>query len=100
MFASLLGFLGFDSMSKLSMRLWAASSLIFFMTVLWAAGQTCAQYVCGPAINAISESHPGFAVGLSLGFNATTYGLASCYLTVWAACQMYIYKKRILDKLI
>lgn len=100
MFAQLLGFLGFDSLSKMGMRIWAATTLTLFVGVLWAAGQSCAQYVCGPAINSISSSHPAFAVGLSLAFNSTTYGLASCYMTVWAACQMYVYKKKIVDKLI
>lgn len=100
MFASLLGFLGFDSMSKIGMRIWAVATLTGFVALLWAAGQSCAQYVCGPAINSISSSHPMFAVGLSLAFNTTTYSLASCYMTVWAACQMYIYKKAILDKIV
>jgi hypothetical protein len=100
MFASLLGFLGFDSMSKIGMRIWAITTLTGFVATLWLAGQGCAQYVCGPAIQGISQSHPAFAVGLSLAFNSTTYGLASCYMTVWAACQLYVYKKTILDKML
>lgn len=100
MFLRLLGFLGFDSASKLAMRIWAIATLTGFVTILWVAGQSCAQYVCGPAISAISSSHPAFAVGLSLAFNTTTYSLASCYMTVWAACQMYVYKKTILDKMV
>lgn len=100
MFASLLGFLGFDSMSKIGMRIWAVATLTTFVATLWLAGQSCANSVCGPAIDAISSSHPAFAIGLSLAFNTVTYGLASCYMTVWAACQLYIYKKTILDKLI
>jgi len=100
MFATILGFLGFDSLSKIGMRVWAVATLTGFVAILWSAGQACAQYVCGPAINAMSSSHPSFAVGLGLAFNPTTYGLASCYMTVWAACQLYIYKKTILDKLI
>jgi hypothetical protein len=74
--------------------------LVGFVVVLWAAGQACAQLVCGPAINAISSSHPSFAVGLSLAFNPTTYGLASCYTSVWAACQLYIYKKKLLGMIV
>ena len=100
MFASLLGFLGFDSLSKIGMRIWAVTTLTAFVGTLWLAGQGCATSFCGPAIDAISSSHPAFAVGLSLAFNSVTYGLASCYMTVWAACQLYIYKKTILDKLI
>lgn len=100
MFASLLGFMGFDSMSKITMRIWAIVTLTTFVAVLWTTGQACAQYVCGPAITNISSSHPSFAIGLSLAFNPTTYGLASCYMTVWAACQLYVYKKTIVDKLV
>lgn len=100
MFASLLGFLGFDSMSKIGMRIWAITTIAGFVAILWAAGQSCAQLYCGPAISAISSSHHGFAVGLGLAFNTTTYGLGSCYMTVWAACQLYIYKKTILDRML
>jgi hypothetical protein len=100
MWATLIGFLGFQNVGKVGMRVWAVATLSGFVVTLWAAGQACAQYVCGPAIQGISTSHPGFAVGLSLAFNSTTYGLASCYMTVWAACQLYVYKKTVLDKLI
>ena len=97
MFATLLSYLGFADAQKLALRLWVISTLAAFVLVLWTAGQSCAQFVCGPLISGITLVHPYFAIGLSLGFNTVTYGLASCYMTVWAACQMYIYKKRILD---
>lgn len=97
MFASLLGYLGFENAQKLALRIWAISMVFGFTLVLWAAGQSCANFVCGPLINAIANSHPNFAVGLSLGFNSTTYALASCYTAVWAACQLYIYKKKLLE---
>lgn len=100
MFQSILAFIGFNATSNLGMRAWAVATLAVMVSVLWAAGQGCAQYVCGPAIQAISTSHPSFSVGLSLGFNSTTYGLASCYMSVYTACQLYIYKKRTLDKLV
>ena len=100
MFQSILAFIGFNATSNIGMKVWAVTTLTLMVSVLWAAGQSCAQYVCGPAIQAISTSHPSFAVGLSLGFNPTTYGLASCYMSVYTACQLYIYKKRTLDKLV
>lgn len=100
MFASLLGLIGFDKLSSAGMKFWAATTLIALMTLLWTAGTACAKTFCGPAVAAISNSHPAFAVGLSLGFNSTTYGLASCYITVWSACQLYIYKVKIIDKLV
>lgn len=96
MLASVLAFLGFENAQKLALKLWAVSMLFSFVSIMWAAGQACANYVCGSAIAAISSSHPMFAVGLSLGFNSTTYSLASVYVSVWAACQLYIYKKKVL----
>lgn len=100
MFLRLLTFLGFDASSKLAMRIWAIATITGLVAILWVTGQTCAQYVCGPTIQGISSSHPGFAVGLGLAFNPTTYALASCYMTVWSACQLYVYKKTILDKML
>lgn len=100
MFLRLIGFLGFDSASKLAQKIWAVATITGLVALLWAAGQSCAQYICGPAIQGISTSHPAFAVGLSLAFNTTTYALASCYMTVWSACQLYVYKKTILDKML
>jgi hypothetical protein len=100
MWATLIGFLGFENTSKVGMRVWACATLATMVTVLWATGQACANYVCGPAIQSISSSHPNFAVGLSLAFNSTTYGLASCYMSVFTACQLYIYKKKTIDKLV
>lgn len=100
MFQSILAFIGFNATSQLGMRAWAVTTLVVMVSVLWAAGQGCAQFVCGPAIQSISTSHPAFAQGLALGFNSTTYGLASCYMSVYTACQLYIYKKRVLDKLV
>ena len=100
MFAKILGFMGFDAASKLGMRIWAITTITGLVGLLWLAGQGCAQMFCGPAIQGISSSHPGFAVGLSLAFNTTTYSLASCYVTVWSACQLYVYKKTIVDKML
>lgn len=96
MFASVLAFLGFENVQKLALKFWAISMLLTFVSIMWAAGQACANYVCGSAIAAISSSHPSFAIGLSLGFNSTTYSLGSAYVSVWAACQLYIYKKKVL----
>lgn len=96
MFASLLAFLGFENAQKLALKFWAITTLLGFFFVMWSAGQACANFACASAINAISSSHPSFAVGLSLGFNPITYTLASAYVSVWAACQLYIYKKKLL----
>lgn len=100
MWATLIGYLGFENTSKVGMRVWAVTTLTAMVAALWASGQACANFVCGPVIQSISTSHPNFAVGLSLAFNTTTYGLASCYMTCWATCQLYVYKKTILDKLV
>ncbi|PJJ20746.1 hypothetical protein CLU90_4007 [Janthinobacterium sp. 67] len=100
MWATLIGYFGFENTSKIGMRVWAVTTLTAMVAALWAAGQVCANVVCGPVIQSISQSHPMFAVGLSLGFNPVTYTLASVYCSVWAACALYTYKKTILDKLV
>jgi hypothetical protein len=64
---------------------------------LFAAGKACADSVCGPIISGISSSHPSFAVGLGLVFNSTVYAAVSCYITVWTLCQLYVWKRRIID---
>lgn len=70
-------------------------------TLLLAAGLTfamksCVDGVCGVALGGISVSHHNFAVGLGMVFNSTTYSAASCYVTVWTLCQLYVLKKRMI----
>ena len=81
MWATLIGFLGFENTAKVGMRVWAVTTLTAMVAALWAAGQVCANIVCGPVIQSISQSHPMFAVGLSLGFNPVTLcSVAHCWV--------------------
>lgn len=77
-------------------RMAVIASYLLMLAALFASLATCLNGVCGNAIAGISMSHPNFAVGLGLAFNNTTLTAASCYMSVWLACQLYIAKKKVM----
>ena len=75
----------------------AMASILLLTTALYMALRSCVTGVCGSALGSISNSHPSFAVGLGMVFNSTTYAAASCYISVWTLCQLYVIKRRSID---
>lgn len=61
---------------------------------------SCAKGVCSQGIAGMSASHPSFAVGLGIAFNSTTITAATCYVTVWLGCQLYVMQKKGLNLII
>lgn len=81
-------------------KLAAMASMLALATALYLALNSCVTGVCGQAITGMSSSAPNFAVGLGIVFNSTTFAAASCYISVWTLCQMYIIKKRMITMVI
>ncbi|MNR75993.1 hypothetical protein D3C72_66460 [compost metagenome] len=88
-------FVRFFSIEK-AFRISGMLAMMALATGLYLAMKSCAEGVCGAAIQNISVSHPSFAVGLGLGFNSITYTSVACYISVWTLCQMYVIKKRMI----
>lgn len=78
-------------------RLAAVLSMLVLITALVLAMRSCVTGVCGAAISGMSVSSPNFAVGLGIAFNSITFTAASCYISVWTICQLYIIKKRMVS---
>jgi hypothetical protein len=73
----------------------AALTLLLSLTVtMIALMSSCAKGVCSQGIAGMSSSHPNFAVGLGIVFNSTTLSAATCYVTVWLGCQLYVFQKK------
>lgn len=81
-------------------KLAAAASMLLLATGLYMALNSCVTGVCGQAITGMSVSAPNFAVGLGMAFNSTTFTAASCYMSVWTLCQLYIIKKRMITMVV
>ena len=96
LFTALFNIFGRFFVMEKAFKLAAMASMLILATGLYLALKSCVEGVCGSAISGISSSHPSFAVGLGAAFNSTTFAAASCYISVWTLCQMYIIKKRMI----
>jgi hypothetical protein len=89
--------ISFFSRFMLAEKAFRVSAVLIFIGLagaLLATGLSCARGVCAQGISGISSSHPNFAVGLGIAFNGTTMAAASCYASVWLACQIYVINKK------
>lgn len=75
-------------------RISAVLVMLALSGVMMTLLSSCAKGVCASGISGISASHPSFAVGLGIAFNSTTMAAASCYMSVWLACQLYVFQKK------
>jgi hypothetical protein len=75
-------------------RLSAVMLMLSLVGVMIALMSSCAKGVCASGISGMSSSHPSFAVGLGMVFNSTTLSAATCYVTVWLGCQLYVVQKK------
>lgn len=76
------------------------SAVLLMLTlagIMMAVFSSCATGVCANGISGISSSHPGFAVGLGMAFNGTTLAAAGAYMSVWVACQLYVFQKKAIN---
>lgn len=81
-------------------RLSAMILMLSLAGVMIALMTSCAKGVCSQGIAGMSSSHPSFAVGLGIAFNSTTITAATCYVTVWLGCQLYVMQKKGLNLII
>lgn len=81
-------------------KLAAVASMVLLATALYAALNSCVTGICGQAITNISSGHKYFGMGLGIVFNSVTYTAASCYISVWTLCQMYVLKKRMFSLMV
>lgn len=97
LFQILLGFFGRFLVLEKAFKLAMIGAMLVLAAGLYTAFRSCVDGICGSGIASMSSSHPTFAVGLGAAFNSTTYAAASCYISVWTVCQMYIIKKRMIN---
>lgn len=72
----------------------AAWTITFgLITVLLASAFSCIYGVCASNIASFATIHPAIGMGLGIAWNSITLTAASCYMTVWIACQVYVMKK-------
>jgi len=90
----LINIFGKFMVAEKAFRLSAVLVMLAFFAVVIAAMGSCARGVCAQGIAGISSSHPNFAVGLGIAFNSTTMAAASCYVSVWLCCQIYVFQKK------
>lgn len=81
-------------LAEKAFRLSAVLIFVGLAAALLTTGLSCANGVCAQGISGMSSSHPSFAIGLGIAFNSTTMAAASCYSTVWLACQIYVINKK------
>lgn len=75
-------------------RVSAVLVMLTLVGILMTTFFSCARGACAQGISGISSSHPNFAVGLGIAFNGTTMAAASGYVSVWLACQLYVFQKK------
>lgn len=96
----LIGWFGRFMVIEKAFRLSAVLLMLTLAGVMMGVFSSCAKGVCAQGIASISSSHQGFAVGLGIAFNGTTLGAAAAYMTVWLACQLYVFQKKALNIII
>lgn len=90
----LINIFGKFMVAEKAFRLSAVLVFVALAGVLMTVMLSCARGVCSQGIAGMSTSHPNFAVGLGIAFNSTTLAAASCYVSVWLACQLYVFQKK------
>lgn len=101
LFGAAFSFFGRFMVAEKAARLAAWSVSFAAVCALIAAAFSCISGVCATNIQTgISNSHPSFAMGLGIAWNSVTLTAASCYMTVWIACQLYVLKKKAINVII
>lgn len=90
----LINIFGKFMVAEKAFRVSAVLVMLTLFGILMTTMSSCARGVCAQGISGISTSHPNFAVGLGIAFNSTTMAAASCYVSVWLACQLYVFQKK------
>jgi uncharacterized membrane protein len=97
LFSAAFSFFGRFFSAEKAARLAAWSVSFAAICALIASALSCVTGACAANISGISDSHPGFAMGLSIAWNSVTLTAASCYMTVWIGCQLYVIKKKAIN---
>lgn len=80
-----------------------AAKLAFWSVVLamgiglYTALSSCVTGTCAVAISSLGAIHAGVGMGLRIAFNPVTLSAASCYITVWIVCSLYVIKKKAIN---
>lgn len=95
LFTSLFGFFSSYVVADKGFKVAAIIVMVGLVTAIVAMFDSCAGGgACAAAFDAAATAYPTFSVGLGIGFNQVTYGAASGFVVIWAACQLYVFKKR------
>ncbi|MGX4644440.1 DUF5455 family protein [Massilia sp. SYSU DXS3249] len=101
LFGAVFAFLGRFMVAEKAARLAAWSVSFAAIAGLVSLAFSCISGICADNIQSgISGSHPGFSMGLGIAWNGVTATAASCYMTVWVACQLYVIKKKAINVII
>jgi hypothetical protein len=71
---------------------WTVSSIA--MVALIGSAFSCVAGPCATNIANMTAPHPALAMGLGIAWNQVTLTAASCYMTVWLGCQLYVLKRK------
>lgn len=93
----LVSFFGKFMLLEKAFRVSAVLVMLSLALVMMGVFSSCATGVCAAGIAGISGASPGFAVGLGIAFNSTTLAAAGAYMSVWVACQLYVFQKKALN---
>lgn len=101
LFGAAFSFFGRFFVAEKAAKLAAWSVSFAAICALITTAFSCISGICAQNISSgISNSHPGFAMGLGIAWNSVTATAASCYMTVWIACQLYVIKKKAINVII
>lgn len=96
LFTMLFGFFFKFFSLQTAFRIAMMLSMTVLLGGLFMALRSCVSGVCGQAIFSLGVIHIYFGMGLGMIFNSITYAAASCYISVWMICQMYVIKKKMI----
>jgi hypothetical protein len=95
LFGSLFGFIVEFFVVDKGFKVAAIVVMVGLLTGIVAMFDSCTgDGICGTAFANAAQAFPNFSTGMSIAFNSVTFAAASQYLVVWAACQLYVFKKR------
>lgn len=92
-FGAMFSFFGRFMVMEKAARLAAWTVSFGLIAALITAAYSCISGICATNIASMASIHPSFGMGLGIAWNAVTLTAASCYMTVWIACQIYVMKK-------
>lgn len=100
LFGAAFSFFGRYFVAEKAARLAAWTVSFAAMVALITSAFSCIAGPCAANIAAMTAPHPALSMGLGIAWNQVTLTAASCYMTVWLGCQLYVMKKKAINVII